>query len=191
MIFFFTIVPVKVSAFEGENTIKAADLAGAEAPEMLCYPWSFVWGTMAVGDQAVKTLTIALALIVVAGSLCASDSPIAGIWTAELHDKPAIKLTVNDDGGKLSGNIIFYFLMLENGSWKVKDGTAINLIDPRLEGKTFEFAVPHAKKHGSTEPADQEIKTFRMQLTGKNQAVFKNAADDGGDLILKRTLDQR
>jgi hypothetical protein len=134
----------------------------------------------------VKTLTIALALIA-SVSLFGSDSPIAGIWTAKLHDKPAIKLTVNDDGGKLSGNIIFfYFLMLENGSWKVKDGTPTDLIHTRLEGKTFVFDVPHAKKHGSTQPADQEIKTFRMQLTGKNQAVFKNAADNGGDLILKR-----
>jgi hypothetical protein len=144
---------------------------------------------MALGE-AVKTLTIILALAVVAtGSFCASDSAIAGIWTAELHDKPAIKLTVNDDGGKLSGNIIFYFLMLENGSWKVKDGTPTDLIHPRLEGKTFVFDVPHAKKHGSTNPADQEIKTFRMQLTGKDQAVFKNAADDGSDLILKRKVD--
>ena len=136
-----------------------------------------------------KTSTIVLALAGVAtGSLCASESPIAGIWTAELHDKPAITLTVRDNGGKLSGIIVFYFLMLENGSWKVKDGTAINLINPRLEGKTFTFDVPHAKKHGSTDPTDQEIKTFRMQLTGKNQAVFKNAADDGGDLILKRKV---
>jgi hypothetical protein len=88
----------------------------------------------------------------------------------------------------LSGIIVFYFFQLENGSWKIKDGTAINLINPRLEGKTFTFDVPRAKKHGSTDPADQEIKTFRMQLTGKNQAVFKNAADDGGDLILKRKV---
>ena len=105
-----------------------------------------------------KTLNKVLVLAVVAtGSLCAKD-----------------------DGGKLSGNIIFYFLMLEDGSWKVKDGTPTDLIHPRLEGKTLVFDVPHAKKHGSTEPADQEIKTFRMQLTGQNQAVFKHAADDGG-----------
>jgi hypothetical protein len=88
---------------------------------------------MILGDQAVKTSTIVLALAGVAtGSLCASESPIAGIWTAELHDKPAITLTVRDNGGKLSGIIIFYFLMLESGSWKVKDGTAINLINPSV-----------------------------------------------------------
>jgi hypothetical protein len=50
------------------------------------------------------------------------------------------------------------------------------------------FDVIHAKKHGSTNPEEQEIKTFRMQLTGKNEAVFKNAPG-GGDLILKRKVD--
>jgi hypothetical protein len=140
--------------------------------------------------NAVKTLTMILVLAgLTSRSFCAGDSVIGGIWTAQLHDQPAIKLTVNDEGGKLSGNIVFYFLMLENGSWKVKNGTATNLINPRLEDKTFVFEVPHAKKHGSTDPADQEIKTFRMQLTGKNQAVFRNAANDGGDLIVKRKVD--
>jgi hypothetical protein len=137
-----------------------------------------------------KALVTILALAgATTGALCGSNSAIAGIWTAQLHDKPAIKLTVNDNDGKLSGSIVFYLLMLENGSWKVKDGTPINLINPRLEGNTFVFDVPHAKKHGSTDPADQEIKTFRMPLTGKNEAVFKNAADDGRDLNLKRKVD--
>lgn len=137
-----------------------------------------------------KTLAIILALACFTShSVCASGSLIAGIWTAQLHGQPAIKLTVNDERGKLSGSIIFYFLMLEKGSWKVKDGNAIDLLNPRLENKTFVFEVPHAKKHGSTDPAEQEIKTFRMQLTGKNQAVFKTAANDGSDLIVRRTAD--
>lgn len=114
-----------------------------------------------------------------------TDSPIAGTWTANLHNQPAIKLTVDDHDGKLSGNIIFYFLMLEDGAWKVKGAEPVDLINPRMEGQTFVFEVPHARRHGSTDPADQEIKTFRLQLTGENEAVFKNAAD-GSDLILRR-----
>jgi len=119
----------------------------------------------------------------------ASDSPIAGIWTGQLHNQPAIKLTVNDHGGELSGDIIFYFLMLEDGAWKVKGNAHVNLINPRLEGKEFAFEVLHAKKHGPTDPADQEIKTFRMELTGKDEAVFKNAGDGGSDLIVTRIGD--
>lgn len=123
-----------------------------------------------------------------AAPAAASGSPIAGTWTARLHDQPCIKLTVNDDGGKLTGKIIFYFLVLENGSWKVRGADAVDLINPQLEGQALVFEVPHAIKHGSTDSADQEIKTFRMQLTGKNEAVFKNAAD-GRDLTLRRQVD--
>jgi len=133
-----------------------------------------------------KTLKKApLFVLLVAASALAADSPIAGTWTAKMHDLPAIKMTVKDSGGKLSGNIIFYLLMLENGTWKVKGDATTDMIEPRLEGRTFIFAVRHAKKHGSTDPADQEIKTFRLQLTGPNEAVFKNA-DNGQDLKLTR-----
>jgi hypothetical protein len=130
-----------------------------------------------------------LASVLMAAPAAASDSPIAGTWTAQLHNQPCIKMTVNDHGGKLSGNIIFYLLMLEDGSWKVKGADTVDLINPRLEGKKFIFDVQHAKKHGSTDPADQEIKTFRMELTGKNEAVFKDAGDNGGDLIVRRNAD--
>jgi hypothetical protein len=135
--------------------------------------------------QIVTGLLLASSLM--AAPAAASDSPIAGTWTAQLHNQPCIKLTVNDHGGKQSGNITFYLLILEDGAWKVKGADAVDLIYPRLEGKEFVFDVIHAKKHGSTDPEDQEIKTFRMQLTGKNEAVFKNAP--GGDLILKRKVD--
>ena len=134
-----------------------------------------------------QTLTLLVSLLMVVPAVT-SDSPIAGTWTAQLHDQPCIKLTVNDQGGKLSGTIIFYLLMLENGSWKVKGADPTTLINPRLEGKTFVFEVPHAKKHGSTDPADQEVKTFRLELTGMNEGVFRNAVD-GSDLILRRKVD--
>ena len=115
----------------------------------------------------------------------ANDSPVVGVWTAEMHEKPAIKLTVNEKDGKLSGNIIFYMLMLENGTWQVKGDDPTCLINPRVEGNAFVFEVVHAKHHGSIDPAELEIKTFRMELTGKNQGAFRNALD-GKDLILTR-----
>ncbi len=123
--------------------------------------------------------------LLVTGSICAAESPIAGTWTAKMHDLPAIRMTVKDNDGKLSGNIVFYLLVLENGAWKVKGDAATDMIEPRLEGKTFVFEVHQAKKHGSTDPADQEIKTFRFHLTGPNEGVFRNA-DNSQDLKLTR-----
>ena len=133
-----------------------------------------------------KTLRYAFVFIVFwAAIVYAAESPVAGTWTGKMHDLPGIKMTVNDRRGKLTGNIVFYFLMLENGTWKVKGETNVQMIEPHLEGNTLVFAVRHAKKHGSTDPKDQEIKTFRLQLTGPNEAVFKNA-DNGQDVRLTR-----
>jgi hypothetical protein len=128
---------------------------------------------------------VSVLILLVAAPSYSADSLIAGTWTATMHGVPAIKMTVTSSGGKLSGNIIFYMLMLENGAWKVKGDDATEMIKPRMEGLTFVFEVPHAKKHGSTNPADQEIKTFRLQLIGPDEAVFKNA-DNGQDLRLTR-----
>ena len=133
-----------------------------------------------------KTLRYAFVFAIFwAAIVYAAESPVAGTWTGKMHDLPGIKMTVNDSRGKLTGNIVFYFLMFENGTWKVKGETNVQMIEPHLEGNALVFAVPHAKKHGSTDPKDQEIKTFRLQLTGPNEAVFKNA-DNGQDLKLTR-----
>jgi hypothetical protein len=128
---------------------------------------------------------VSVLILLAAALLYPADSPIAGTWTATIHGLPAIKMIVRSNGGKISGNIVFYMLMLENGTWKVKGDDTTEMIKPRMEGRTFVFEVPHAKMHGSTNPADQEIKTFRLQLTGPNEAVFKNA-DNGKDLKLTR-----
>jgi hypothetical protein len=129
---------------------------------------------------------LALCLAIASISAFAADSCIAGVWTANLHDLPAIKMTVKDVDGKLSGNIIFYFLMKENGVWHNKGGEPTKIIHPRMEGDTFVFEVPHAKRHGSTDPADQEIKTFRFHLTGSDEGVFRDAVGKGQDIKLRR-----
>jgi len=127
-----------------------------------------------------------LLMLLTAARLYAADSSIVGTWTATMHGLPAIKMTVRMRDGKLSGDIIFYMLRFDNGAWKANGEDATEMIKPRMEGQTFVFEVPHARRHGSTDPADQEIKAFRLELVGPNEAVFKNA-DSGQDLKLTRT----
>lgn len=134
-------------------------------------------------SRAFKVLLCVVALSIFA---LAADPPIVGVWTANAHNLPAIKMTVNNDGGKLSGSIIFYFLQKEDGVWKNKGGEPTEMIRPRMEGNDFVFEVPHAKKHGSTDPAGQEIKTFRLHVTGPHEAVFRNAIGPGQDITLHR-----
>lgn len=130
-------------------------------------------------------LRIGIFLVFSAMATVAADPPIVGVWTAQVHELPAIRLTVKNHSGKLSGNIIFYFLQMENGSWKNKGGVPTELINPHMEGRVFVFQVPHSKRHGSADPADQEIKTFRLDVVSSNEAVFHNAVG-GQDLRLRR-----
>jgi len=134
-----------------------------------------------------KTLCLASLLLLAITIPARADNPqIAGVWRATLHNQPCILMNVREDQGKLSGNIIFYLLKLENGSWHATGSDPIRLIHPRIEGNYFVFEVVHAKKNGSTDPADQELQTFRMELAGKNKGVFRNAIE-GQDLTLDRT----
>ncbi len=133
-----------------------------------------------------RSIKLLLAVVITAVCALAADPPIVGVWTANAHDLPAIKMTVTNAGGKLSGTIIFYFLQKEDGVWRNKGGEPTEMIRPRMEGNDFVFEVPHAKKHGSTDPADQEIKTFRLHVTGKDEAVFRNAIGPGQDITLHR-----
>lgn len=92
----------------------------------------------------------------------------------------------HDSQGKLSGDIIFYLLKLENGSWHATGSDPIPLVHPRIEGNYFVFEVVHANKSGSVDPADQNLQTFRMELAGNNKGYFRNAME-GQDLTLDRS----
>lgn len=133
------------------------------------------------------TLCLASVLLLLAAISAKADTQqIAGVWRATMHDQPCILMNVHDNQGKLSGDIIFYLLKLENGAWHATGSDPIPLIHPRIEGDYFVFEVVHLKKHGSTDPADQELQTFRMKLTGDNKGVFHDAMENQ-DLILQRS----
>jgi|SRR5580698_267265 hypothetical protein len=135
-----------------------------------------------------KTVTLCLATLLLLITIPArADNPqIAGVWRASLHDQPCILMNVHDNEGKLSGDIVFYLLKLENGSWHATGSDPIPLVHPRIEGNYFVFEVVHAKKNGSTDPSDQNLQTFRMGLAGKDKGIFSNAME-GQDLIMHRS----
>jgi hypothetical protein len=135
-----------------------------------------------------KTVTLCLAtlLLLIAIPARADNPQIAGVWRASLHDQPCILMNVHDNEGKLSGDIVFYLLKLENGSWHATGSDPIPLVHPRIEGNYFVFEVVHAKKNGSTDPSDQNLQTFRMGLAGKDKGIFSNAME-GQDLIMHRS----
>lgn len=140
-----------------------------------------------------RTLTLSLLVLLLAITIQpaqAADSPYAGVWTAREHDQPFVALELNDCNGKLSGQIIFYLLIKQpDGSYTATASDPLQVIHPRTDGNTLVFEVVHPKHHGSIDPADQELKTFRVEFTGNNQAAIKNAID-GKDLTFTRIWDR-
>jgi hypothetical protein len=51
-----------------------------------------------------------LTIVLAAGSLWAS-SPLTGRWMGEIDGMPGVKLTIQDDQGKVSGSIVFYLIV--------------------------------------------------------------------------------
>jgi hypothetical protein len=112
-----------------------------------------------------------------------ADSPIAGTWRGKMYDLPAIVLTVKDDGGKLSGAILFYFLHrnTEHDPWQVdtKHSIPLPLIDPKFDGKTISFQVSHKEAHPPRTLNDPPS-SFQMRLTGAGEGELRNLSEKQG-----------
>jgi hypothetical protein len=123
----------------------------------------------------------------------AADPVIAGTWRGKMHDLPAVVLSVKDEGGRLSGTVVFHFFQWDDvhDVWKVdtKHSFPLPLIDPKFEGKTFTFEVSHREAHPPQTLNDPPA-SFQMWLTGENEARLKNLTEDQGE-GLKMTRDSR
>ena len=111
----------------------------------------------------------------------AADSPVAGTWRGKLHDLPAVVLTLKDDGGKLSGTIVFYFLHrnTDHDPWQVDmtHSQPLPLIDPKFDGKTVFFQVSHKGAHPPRTLNDPPS-SFQLRLTGKGEGELRNLTEE-------------
>jgi len=135
------------------------------------------------GARAGKLLAFAIALVLGATSLAASafsfqvgryvkealnnrETAIVGTWHAnwpQHKELPALDLTVNSDAGKLSGTIIFHWLLYKEGGAPVTGQVETALIDPKFNGTTLSF-----RTKGKRPDNDQE-KAFAMKLVSDNE----------------------
>jgi len=121
-----------------------------------------------------------LVMMLMGTSAIAADSSVAGTWRGRMHDLPAVVLTLRDDGGKLSGTIVFYFVHrnTEHDPWEVdtRHSIALPLIDPKFDGKTISFQVSHKEAHPPRTLNDPPS-SFLMRLTGKGEAELLNLSE--------------
>jgi hypothetical protein len=97
-------------------------------------------------------------------------APILGVWRAEADGLPFITLTITDEGGSLSGAILFYMHRRDEGKPIASTpGIPEPLLNPSFDGKILTFQVSHRHAHPPRTLSDPPV-TFRLKLTGTNTA---------------------
>jgi hypothetical protein len=102
------------------------------------------------------------------------EAAITGVWRGELEGQPWTTLTLTNDGGQLSGAIVFYLHKREPGGQLMSTPSAPEpLLNPHFDGGVLTFAVSHRRAHppGSLTDAPTRLK---MEFTDKDHATLVN-----------------
>lgn len=103
-----------------------------------------------------------------------SAASIEGIWRCQMEDLPAVTLTVTDEGGSLTGAVLFYLHRREPGQpVTATPGVPEPLFNPRFDGKTLTFQVSHRRAHPPGSLNDGPV-NFALKLDGADRAEFVN-----------------
>ena len=111
----------------------------------------------------------------------AHPSPLTGVWRGQMDNMPAVTLTITDEGGKLSGAILFFLHVRDtvNDPWTSRPATAAEpILNPEFDGKTLTFMVSHKRAHPPRTLNDLPSH-FHLTLTGPNRAGLVNETEAG------------
>ena len=125
----------------------------------------------------------------VVAAAAAAESPLVGVWEGEHNGLPAVRVTIEQSGDKISGRIAFLFQERgPDGAWQTKDPNdgGGQMLAVKVDGKTVTFEVQHHKQHGGTELGPNV--PFRVQVVSPTEArLFKlDEGDPGKGLKLIR-----
>lgn len=114
-----------------------------------------------------------------ADTVAAASSSFAGTWKGTMNNLPGIDLTIRDAGGKISGNVVFYFQKRAdvNSPWQATADPTLPLKNPHVNGRILTFEVEHHVCDGCKELGPD--RTFRMELAGPNEARITRLEEDG------------
>jgi hypothetical protein len=106
------------------------------------------------------------------------NAAITGIWRCQMEGLPAVTLTVTDEGGSLTGAVLFYLHRREPGQpVTATPGVPEPLFHPSFDGKTFTFQVSHRRAHPPNSLNDPPV-TFQLKLDGTRKAELVNENEE-------------
>ena len=102
---------------------------------------------------------------------------VVGVWRAQAGNLPVFTMVVSDEGGGLSGAILFYLLRREspNQPETATPGNPQPMLHPTFDGTTLSFQVSHRRAHPPQTQNDPPITlTFKAADLGKPQTLKWN-----------------
>ena len=133
-----------------------------------------------------KLLALALCCVWVAVA-ADPNSTVAGVWRAEMDGLPALVMTISDEGGELTGAILFYLIRRDEGQPpRSSPGAAPEpLFNLKFDGATLEFRPSHRRSHGARTANDPPT-SFRLKITGPNEGILVREKDQAHAIRVTR-----
>jgi hypothetical protein len=103
-----------------------------------------------------------------------------GVWRGQMDGLPAVTLNITDEGGRLSGAVVFYLIKrssVMSEPTTSTPGPPEPLFKPRMEGNALVFEVSHRRAHPPATVADPPVH-FRLKLIDVDKAELVNETEN-------------
>jgi len=130
-------------------------------------------------------------LLLAVGCVClafgAGDtSAVAGVWHAQADGVPALDMTISDEGGELTGAIVFYLIRHNDGQPpRSSPGGPTPMFNMKFDGRALDFRVSHRRAHFPRTANDPPV-SFRLKITGPDEGVLVREGDESTTLRMVR-----
>ena len=107
------------------------------------------------------------------------NEQFVGVWRGQMEVLPAVTLNITDEGGGLSGAVLFYLIKrssVMSEPTTSTPGTPEPLINPRVEGQSLIFEVSHRRAHPPGTSSDPPVR-FRLKLIDHDKAELVNETE--------------
>jgi hypothetical protein len=102
---------------------------------------------------------------------------LLGVWRGSEGDLPAVALHLTDEGGTLTGAIVFYLIRREPGKEPTsKPGIPEPLLHPKIEGDTLTFEVSHRLAHPPRTLSEPPVR-FQLRVIDRDKGEMTVAWD--------------
>jgi hypothetical protein len=104
-----------------------------------------------------------------------TNAQLVGVWRGHFDNLPGIDMVITDEGGQLTGAILFYLHVRSdvNHPYTSTPGLPEPMLNPRIDGTTLTFDVSHRRALPPRTLSDPPM-PFHLKLIGPNEAEISN-----------------